>query len=50
MLIPFGWTAVASAPDEGIHWKILESRTTILIISNEEMEDIRKIVKYLEDC
>ena len=28
---------------------ILESRTTTLITSNDEMEDIMKIVKSLED-
>ena len=29
--------------------KVLESETTTLIISNDEMEDIVKIVKCLED-
>ena len=41
-------TAVASAADAGIHKKILGSGTTALIISNDEMEDI-KTVKSLED-
>ena len=41
-------TAVAAAA-AGIHKKILGSRTTTLIISNEEMNDIIKIVQALED-
>ena len=49
VLIPLGLTAAASAPDAGIHKKILESRNTTLIISNNEMEDIIKIVKSLKD-
>ena len=45
-----GLTAAASAADAGIHIKILGSEnTTTLIISNDEMEDIIKIVKSLED-
>ena len=49
VLIPLGLTAAASAADAGIHKKILGSGTTTLIISNDEMEDIMKIVKSLED-
>ena len=60
VLIPLGLTAAASAADAGIHKKILGSghnrpsssashNTTALIISNDEMEDIIKIVKSLED-
>ena len=60
VLIPLGLTAAASAPDSGIHKKILGSgcrhssssashNNTILIISNDEMEDIIRIVKSLED-
>ena len=52
VLIPLGLTAAASAADAGIHKKILRSghnNTTILIISNDEMKDIIKIVKSLED-
>ena len=41
VLIPLGLTATVSAA--------LGSGTTTLIISNEEMEDIIKIVKSLED-
>ena len=59
VLIPLGLTAAASPEDAGIHKKILESgknpsdsashNNTILIISNDEMKDIIKIVKSLED-
>ena len=54
VLIPLGLTAAASAADAGIHKKILgsghnHSSSTTLIISNDEMEDIIKIVKSLED-
>ena len=52
VLIPLGLTAAASAADAGIHKKILGSghnnNTTTLIISNDEIEDIIKIVKSLE--
>ena len=53
VLIPLGLTAAASATDARIHKKILGSgsddNNTILIISNDEMDDIIKIVKSLED-
>ena len=58
VLIPLGLTATATAADAEIHKKILwsgkraldsSSHTTTLIISNDEMEDFMKIVKYLED-
>ena len=49
VLIPLGLTAAASAADAGIHEKILGSGTTALIILNEEMNDIMKIVKALKD-
>ena len=60
VLIPLGLTAPASAADAGIHKKILGSghnrpsssashNTTALIISNDEMEEIIKIVKSLDD-
>ena len=49
VLIPLGLTAAASAADAGIHKKILGSGNTTLIISNNEIEDIIKIVKSLED-
>ena len=49
--IHLGLTAVASAANVGIHKKILRSghNNTILIISNDEMDDILKIIKSLED-
>ena len=50
VLIPLGLTAAASAADAGIHKKILGSgNTTTLIISNNDIEDLIKIVKSLED-
>ena len=49
ILIPLGLTAAASAADAGIHKKILGSgNMTTLIISNDEIHDIIKIVKSLE--
>ena len=48
VLILLGLTAAAAA-HVGIHKKILRSGTTTLIISNDEMEHIIKIVKSLED-
>ena len=60
VLIPLGLTAAASAADAGIHKKILGSghnrpsssashNLTTLIVSNDEIGDIIKIVKPLED-
>ena len=60
VLIPLGLTAAASAADAGIHEKELlgsghnrslssASHDTTLIISNDEMKNIIKIVKSLED-
>ena len=53
VLVPLGLTAAPDAADAGIHKKILGSgsdhNNTMLIISNEEIEDILKIVKSLED-
>ena len=56
VLIPLGLTAAASALDAAIHKKMFESgcpsdltsRTATLIVSNEEMNIIMKIVKSLE--
>ena len=42
-------TAAASATDAAIHKKMFRSGFTTLIISNEEMKDIMKIVKSLEE-
>ena len=50
VLFPLGLTTAASAADAGIHKKILGSgNTTTLIISNDEMENIIKIVKSFEN-
>ena len=50
VLISLGLTAVASGADTGTYKKLLgSSNNTALIISNDEMEDIIKIVKSLED-
>ena len=54
VLIPLILTAVAAATDAAIHKKMFGSIThpldlakrTTLIISNEEMNDIMKIIKY----
>ena len=48
-LTPLGIAAAASAIDARIQKKIHGSETTTLIISNEEMSDIMKIVQALED-
>ena len=47
--MPLGLTAVALAADAGVHNKILRPRKTSLVISNDEMKDIMKKVKSLED-
>ena len=44
-----GLTAAISAIDAGVQKKIYGSGTTTLVISNEEMNDIMKIVQALED-
>ena len=50
VLIPLGLTAAASAADAGIHKKILGSgNTTTLIILNDEINDVIKMVKSFED-
>ena len=50
VLIPIGLTTAASAADAGIHKKILGSENmTTLTISNNEIEDIIKILKSLKD-
>ena len=44
-----GVTAASSAIDAGVQKKIFASGTTTLVISNEEMNDIMKIVQVLEN-
>ena len=49
ILAPLGVPAAASANDTRIQKKIHGSATTTLIISNEEMNDIIKIIQSLKD-
>ena len=49
VLAPLGLTAAASGADATIHKKMFGSGVTTLINSNEEMNDIIKIVKSLEE-
>ena len=49
VLEPLGLTAAMSAIDGSIKKKMIGSGTTTLIISNDEMNDIIKIVKSLEN-
>ena len=49
VLIPLGLIAAASATDAGIQKDICGSGMTTLLISNEEMNDIIKIIKSVED-
>ena len=44
-----GLTAAASATDAAIHKKMFRSGFATLIISNEEMNDIKKIINSLEE-
>ena len=48
ILMPLGLTAAATT-DAAIHKKMFGSGTTILIISNEEMNNAKKIFKSLEE-
>ena len=49
VLTPLGLSAAMSAIDGSIKKKMLGSGTTTLIISNDEMDHILKIVKSLEN-
>ena len=49
VLAPLGIGAAASAIDAGIQKEIRGSRTTSFIISNEEINDLMKILQVLED-
>ena len=49
VLAPLGISAAMSAIDGSIKKKMLGSGMTTLIISNDEMNDILKIVKFLEN-
>ena len=48
ILIPLGLTAAESTTDAAIHKKMFRSGFATLIFSNEELNDIMKIVKSLE--
>ena len=48
VLMPLGLTAATAATGEAIHKKMFKSVMTSLIISNEQMNDIMKTVKYFE--
>ena len=48
-LFPLGLIVAASATDVAIHRKMFGSRVTTLIISNEEINDIMKIVNTLKE-
>ena len=50
ILVPLEITAAASAIDAGIQKKIHGSGTTSLTISNEEVNDIVKLLKILIFC
>ena len=49
VLIPLGITTATSATDAAIHEKMFGSGNTILIITKEEINDIKKIVNSLEE-
>ena len=49
VLVPLRLTVAASATDAMIQKRIFGLRRTTLIVSNEETNDIMKIVKSLED-
>ena len=49
VLIPLELTAAASVTDSTIHKKMSGSGNTTLIISNEEINYVRKIIKSLEE-
>ena len=47
-LLPLGLIAAGSTADSGMHKKVLDLGIKALIIPNDEMENIMKIVKFLE--
>ena len=49
IFLPLGLSTGMSAADAAIKKKIYEPATTALIVSNEEMKDIMKIVKSIEE-
>ena len=49
VLMPLALTTATSAADAEIHKKVLRSRTATLIISNQKLRDVMKVVKSLKD-
>ena len=49
VLIPLWLTTAASTTDAAIHKKMFGSGYATLIISNKELEDIMKIINFLDD-
>ena len=49
VFVPLGLTAAASTTNAAIQKKMFGSGTTTLIISNEQMNDIMKIIKSFEE-
>ena len=49
VLVPLGLTAAASATDAAIQRKIYGSVMTVFILSSQEMDDIVKVVKFLQE-
>ena len=49
LLIALGVTAAASATDAAVHEKMVGSGFTTLIISNEQIKNIMRVVKSLQE-
>ena len=49
VLVPLGLTAVASATDTTIQKNIYQSDMTAMLISKNEMDHVKKIVKSLQE-
>ena len=49
VLITLGVTAAASATDAAVHEKMVGSGFTTLIISNEQIKNIMRVVKSLQE-
>ena len=47
--MPLGLTAAALAIDVAIQKKVFQSTMTALIMSNKKLDDIKKIIKFLEE-
>ena len=49
LVMPLGLTAAASATNAAIKKDIFGSDITVMIMSNEEMNDIMKMIKSLDN-